>query len=1378
MSDQYDCIPQSLASCSVVRQHKLNAFSKSFVPSPIDIILWVPSCTLHRRGRLAAVSSSLGVDFCNYGVVKKEGNHFRISFVDVRGISWFRRLDLHWLRKNLRRVHWRFKVTNPAGKRGQANTGNDSQNANVNITNNTRALTGPASTLRLASWNVNGLGEPKDAEVSAILDTLHVDFCAVQEHHLSADMAPKVNPGFTWLASPRNELLTHKGGGVGFLVKAGLESFVTPIGNKHFPQAFWLRCRFPGFSGPVFLASVYLPDAGKPIRVFQEALELLSLDLAEFGSQGAVCLCGDLNARVGAPGAAPQGEIQRFPARVDTVLNTQGKLLLNLCCVHKLKSCLGHQGATPFTCHHATGRSSVDYILLSEALTHTVSSPVIHQVSDLSDHVLLQLDLNLALDRSGCERARGNVRTIETWDLEKLKNPQVELDFKGALAVKLGALGNGGGCEEQWKDFIEVFSAEAETFIGKKAVPLKGIRGMSEPLKNAILARVRAFAQWKCSGREGDKSSWEIARQVVIALRRDCRRSFRCRNLAKVTALADGNSRAFFSALKGMASNSGAPKHSIAFLRNQSGDVVSSLPAKLEVLTNHYRSLGTPLQDSSFDEEFSKSITEQVNAWRCPTNFKSNAQQDAPFRLEEVSDTLLKMKGGKSADLDGFVIEIFKAGGNYVAQALTTLFNAVLTAETVPADWRQGYIVSIFKSGDSYDPGNYRGITVLNVVGKIFASVLLARLSRAIPLHESQAAFRKGRTCVEHIFSLSQLVQARRRAGLGTYAFFLDIQKAYDTVWRDGLLFKLYNKGVDGKLWRIIVDMLSKSASRVRLEGEFSEAFSLLQGVPQGCPLSTLLFNVFIDDLADDVASKCRGMGFNLNRENSTDEAAIFELISLLFADDFAGVADSPHSLQLIINVAAEHSKKWRYLVGIRKCGVLHFKAPESPPADPTVFFFGTLIIPNVLKYKYLGALFHEDASWVQHVELVKIVGQKVVFKWLKALASKGLSFGCKRKILYNFILPSLTHGAEVWDATQTDKKALDAIIRVALRVMLGVSRCTPTELLHWDTGVQPVSTRLDAAKLRWEARLLSLNSRSVTLAMRDYVAGPSVTRGRAQAGTFWKKNVQSLRDTLKSIGILYPCKRSQEPEEEAVEVVTAATVETPVTATVVRSKRNNKALNNNLWLRDIAKVFKKPRAARWSEDARTLWYPKCMEVESPGLQEHLQHLPFLDGRLVSLARIGISNPDSLVFKTRVPGSVFTVPQGLSTCPHCNLRLNNVKHAASHILGASCSSLDTARATFIRSLTDIVDPGLENFFRDPENMGQKWAEALLCPADICHAKTIPKIKADNKKPYWQAVATFVRYATQHNVILDEYESDDEIDLRFSRSDRIGVEESE
>jgi hypothetical protein len=75
-------------------------------------------------------------------------------------------------------------------------------------------------------------------------------------------------------------------------------------------------------------------------------------------------------------------------------------------------------------------------------------------------------------------------------------------------------------------------------------------------------------------------------------------------------------------------------------------------------------------------------------------------------------------------------------------------------------------------------------------------------------------------------------------------------------------------------------------------------------------------------------------------------------------------------------------------------------------------------------------------------------------------------------------------------------------------------------------------------------------------------------------------------------------------------------------------------------------------------------------------------------------------------------------------------------------------------------------------------MGQKWAEALLCPADICHAKTIPKIKADNKKPYWQAVATFVRYATQHNVILDEYESDDEIDLRFSRSDRIGVEESE
>ena len=81
-----------------------------------------------------------------------------------------------------------------------------------------------------------------------------------------------------------------------------------------------------------------------------------------------------------------------------------------------------------------------------------------------------------------------------------------------------------------------------------------------------------------------------------------------------------------------------------------------------------------------------------------------------------------------------------------------------------------------------------------------------------------------------------------------TYAFFLDVQKAYDTVWRNGLWYKLWDVGIRGKMWRVIKQMYEESKSMVFLDGERSEAFNEEQGVAQGCSLSPILFSVFINE--------------------------------------------------------------------------------------------------------------------------------------------------------------------------------------------------------------------------------------------------------------------------------------------------------------------------------------------------------------------------------------------------------------------------------------------------------------------------------------------------------------------------------------------------
>ena len=200
-------------------------------------------------------------------------------------------------------------------------------------------------------------------------------------------------------------------------------------------------------------------------------------------------------------------------------------------------------------------------------------------------------------------------------------------------------------------------------------------------------------------------------------------------------------------------------------------------------------------------------------------------------------------------------------------------------------EWREGLIVNIFKNGDKEEPGNYRGITLLSVVGKVFCKILNNRLvehlDRERALHEGQAGFRKNRSCID-VYTLNEVVQGRLREDKPTYAFFLDVQKAYDTVWRDGLWLKLWDMGVKGKMWHVVKGMLLYEVSRsaVLLDGEKSNVFSVEQGVTQGCSRSPILFSVFINDLLKEVEEA--GVGVQLCNDNS--------MTGMLFADNFVGL--------------------------------------------------------------------------------------------------------------------------------------------------------------------------------------------------------------------------------------------------------------------------------------------------------------------------------------------------------------------------------------------------------------------------------------------------------------------------------------------------------
>ncbi|KAH6597042.1 hypothetical protein BASA50_004801 [Batrachochytrium salamandrivorans] len=168
-------------------------------------------------------------------------------------------------------------------------------------------------------------------------------------------------------------------------------------------------------------------------------------------------------------------------------------------------------------------------------------------------------------------------------------------------------------------------------------------------------------------------------------------------------------------------------------------------------------------------------------------------------------------------------------------------------------------IVSIDKKdGDPLNPGDKRGIALINVGLKLVCKVLQMRIERFVEtnnlLSYEQAGFRKREECVGQVVSLVDIIQRRQNAGLNTHVLFIDIQKAFDTVPVGALLWKLQNMEFPCRTLAFLKALYTFSSARAQAGSLLSNLFPVQRGVRQGCPLSELLFNLFINDILDGVA--------------------------------------------------------------------------------------------------------------------------------------------------------------------------------------------------------------------------------------------------------------------------------------------------------------------------------------------------------------------------------------------------------------------------------------------------------------------------------------------------------------------------------------------
>ena len=166
-----------------------------------------------------------------------------------------------------------------------------------------------------------------------------------------------------------------------------------------------------------------------------------------------------------------------------------------------------------------------------------------------------------------------------------------------------------------------------------------------------------------------------------------------------------------------------------------------------------------------------------------------------------------------------------------------------------PDKWTEGVIIPLHKKGDRCDVNNYRGITLVSCLSKLFTSILNKRIvfycENNNIISDSQFGFRKGKSTVDALFILHTIVQNYLNEKKRLYCCFVDFKKAFDSIYRNGLWLKLHRSGIGGNILRIIRDMYHKVKSCVRACNNYSEFFEYALGLRQGEIMSPVMFSLY-----------------------------------------------------------------------------------------------------------------------------------------------------------------------------------------------------------------------------------------------------------------------------------------------------------------------------------------------------------------------------------------------------------------------------------------------------------------------------------------------------------------------------------------------------
>ena len=904
------------------------------------------------------------------------------------------------------------------------------------------------NTVKCLYWNIHGISSKilgdknKDPDFLKVISSF--DIIGISELHTKNTISI---PGF-YLKKQKFRTKKHKGpkigGGIAVYVKQNIANNFRIIPNDNV-DSIWLRTSL-GCNEEARFGFYYCSPEGKENSDF---LEKVGGEIQNFSTTKNTYIFGDFNARTKTvseniaqdkfdENLGIVNSLESIPIirnSEDTkIVNKRGKDFLDICRVNDLSIVNGRTVGDIFgkyTCHQKRGSSVIDYLLTPCQNLRNISDFTVGEHHPLlSDHcpIMANIQLKSALKIESETIKLESLPDSFLWDenssqvfTEKLQSEQSQEKVQKLMR-------NPNLKMEDVKEFI--LDTAKESKIRKTNNKKRKIRKKeNKPWFDEECQNIKR--EITKDGKMLRKTpSNIILREKIYVNKKSLRNMLKKKKNAYQTKIIDEMCKDL--------SNKDQKKYWKQLCKlEKSRDENSYIPDI--TMINHFKEL-LQTDENMIIEDDSSTV--------------SSGNLDYPITKKELEVASKILKAGKGTGIDTIRNEMIAPLIEAYPMLVIRAFNdTLINTKPLCTDWLHSLITAIHKKGAKDDPGNYRGISLMSCLGKLFLTIINNRLMKYSLekglLSPGQLGFVSGnRTSDPHIILHNLIQKYAHRKKVKFFGCFVDFSKAFDKVPRNILLQKLRNKGINGRIFEIIKSLYMKDTASVKIGKKFSPPFNTNIGVRQGCVLSPLLFNLFLSDL-ESLLKEC---GDNVKVDNAS------EISCLMWADDILIFSETEAGLQRKLNKLESYCEANKLSVNTDKtqCMIFNKTGRLEKKHD---FDFNKKKLACVREYKYLGFLVTPSGEIKSGLEDLRIRSLKAFAKLKKAL---GIHFrhNISNTIhLFNYMIkPILLYCSDFWGCLKHPKNSpIENLYTSFCKQLLGVRKQTSTNGVLQELGMSPL---------------------------------------------------------------------------------------------------------------------------------------------------------------------------------------------------------------------------------------------------------------------------------------------------------------------------------